>query len=804
MRKKIISCLLIAAAAIVFLGGLQVSAAADTKKHFHIHWDINSKYTANLDVISYKDELKLYYESAEKELLKKNPKMTTKELYEKKLYLGYVRFVEAYLDKACQAYEDKFWTIPSKVLDVYIVPGAQDAVYKPVDLTNGGAASLTIHMVYESIGEARHDIAHELFHWLQNVDYTMFEMNAMRWLTDMTADYAPKAVVLPQDKYVGEKIRQSFLKNSLTYDPGIADRHKYHAARLLDFINAKKTLDFRLFYMDLVTGNRRNALINLEDTVIKHTGNLLFHHYRAFAANLLFSPQSPVFFEGESGPDPMTNGLAQATNFKVDKNSIKTQLTVGPEYCAEIWGVTIDFDNTKSKTKLLKLDAGAIMNQRTAVDIYKTKDSYQNAKRVGEITEGFDHTYVRVEKGDKLYIVAANAESQGRTFGLTLSDTDMKLTVDPKVIEKGEVNKTYTIFSKLEGDLSRIYAVKYAYDFGDGTKKEGSAMASGTMALFNLPHAYAKEGTYQGSVKVYKPDALNALLAEETFVVKVVPPPLAATITASADKVPPKAQLTLKAGLNRTLSGISYLWELGDGRKVKDVKGQIVTSYQKAGKYNVVLKVLDAKTSKELAKAAKTITVEVPPKAPTAAPPPAAKKEEYKWVMTEVIEFNKLPDGEAAYTISGGNGSYSMSWKSNGCYVWGCPGEAFGIQFSWTPPPPSIAPGDKVQMDISAAVTDNTMQHYSANGSISVYFDNIDIDPGFVARPVGLVDDKGEGTVGVGWNMQKSGASVSKKVSATLGSSFPQSGKIALIVSLYNGRIAGTKYIYEWKKVGGN
>lgn len=175
----------------------------------------------------------------------------------------------------------------------------------------------------------------------------------------------------------------------------------------------------------------------------------------------------------------------------------------------------------------------------------------------------------------------------------------------------------------------------------------------------------------------------------------------------------------------------------------------------------------------------------------------APKKRTWAWVLTNTIEYNPLAEKpEAAYSISGSGGSYTLTWKSSGCYVQGCPGEAFSVKYTCSKPPAIIKPNETIELTISGSITENTIQHYGCNTSMDVFFDRIDIDPGSYGGGPGL------GGIKLGGKTDKSAGNISQPVKSSPGRGYESTGKMALIVAMYNGRNAGTKYIYEWKLTG--
>lgn len=163
------------------------------------------------------------------------------------------------------------------------------------------------------------------------------------------------------------------------------------------------------------------------------------------------------------------------------------------------------------------------------------------------------------------------------------------------------------------------------------------------------------------------------------------------------------------------------------------------------------------------------------------------------WVLVQVDDFNK-PPSDANYKLGYGRGSINWGWSLNK--------DVFNFTSTWSEPPKVIKPGDRVNMTIGVAVTANSGTDYSANGTFAVWFDRPDIEPGSVGAPIGFRNDKGEGgSFAVSHKQSISGSTYQRDVWADF-SSLPKGNdgaRMALLVDAYNGRSAGTRYIYEWR-----
>jgi hypothetical protein len=173
---------------------------------------------------------------------------------------------------------------------------------------------------------------------------------------------------------------------------------------------------------------------------------------------------------------------------------------------------------------------------------------------------------------------------------------------------------------------------------------------------------------------------------------------------------------------------------------------------------------------------------------------PVPQKDKGYWEMVSWQAFDKLGPGDNNYSLSASDGTLKAKWTLSP--------DVFDITATYTVPPKKIYPSDKLPMQMSVSVS-NSGDQYSANGDFSFYFDNPDVEPGFAASPISMVDAKG--VAGYIRFSHKAGIPITPAASMDLsldGSKLPAGSKgkrIALLAVLYNGRATGYKYVYEWK-----
>jgi hypothetical protein len=161
------------------------------------------------------------------------------------------------------------------------------------------------------------------------------------------------------------------------------------------------------------------------------------------------------------------------------------------------------------------------------------------------------------------------------------------------------------------------------------------------------------------------------------------------------------------------------------------------------------------------------------------------------WQLVEIVDYEQ-PPADKEYRLTYARGS--IGWR------WALGNDAWAFVATWSPPPETIRPGDRVTVDFQVVTTQDVGEAYSAGGSFALFFDRPDIEPGSAGAPIGFTNDKGEtGSAEVRHRIASPPVARTVWVDASkLGAGRP-GARVALIAAAYNGRVAGTKYVYEWR-----
>ena len=164
-------------------------------------------------------------------------------------------------------------------------------------------------------------------------------------------------------------------------------------------------------------------------------------------------------------------------------------------------------------------------------------------------------------------------------------------------------------------DLAPGEALRYRWDFGDGTTRETSA---GT-----VEHRYARPGRYPVTVIAVDPQGAESSPASLTIMVKNAPPHAEVVAEPREGTAPLRVAFDASGSRDPDGSLVSYEWAFGDGTTAQGERVEHV--YEAAGVYTTTLTVRDEDGAS--ATASVTIRVEEPQ-------PPTSRLWEVRLVVT--------------------------------------------------------------------------------------------------------------------------------------------------------------------------
>ncbi len=206
----------------------------------------------------------------------------------------------------------------------------------------------------------------------------------------------------------------------------------------------------------------------------------------------------------------------------------------------------------------------------------------------GKSAEGLSTEHVYVKGG--IYSVAFTVDDGKNTSCSKATDIVMaNINSSPSVILKGPelgcLDDTFTFDASGAKDPNND-SLRYFWDFGDGTVREGKA---------KVTHKYSQGGRYEVKVTVDDQRNLPCSTGSDALEIRVNTPPV-------ADAGPNLVCCEGKESLFDASSSydpdgdeLIYFWDFGDGNKAQGVK--IKHAYVKHGVYNVTLTVTDDSAS---------------------------------------------------------------------------------------------------------------------------------------------------------------------------------------------------------------
>ena len=182
---------------------------------------------------------------------------------------------------------------------------------------------------------------------------------------------------------------------------------------------------------------------------------------------------------------------------------------------------------------------------------------------------------------------------------------------------------------------------RFTWDFGDNARDEGERVA----------HTYAKPGTYRVTLAIVGDQVGECDDSDiDELTVTVVESPVARFT--SPDAVPVGQPITFDASASTSERSpiVSYEWDFGDGASSKGEK--VSHTYEKSGRYPVVLKVAtqDTALTCSVATARKRVIV-------NAAPQAVAGNDQFVGINQEV-----LLDASGSHDVDGGIVSYEWDF----------------------------------------------------------------------------------------------------------------------------------------------
>ena len=309
-----------------------------------------------------------------------------------------------------------------------------------------------VPLKHTSYDEMRHDVAHELFHAVQNGYFSVSESGMVgdylgtnvHWWTEATADYAPVAVGLSNLDAL-PKITPKYFQQAL---PTEGNEREYITSRFIAYM-AKRGVDFKAMWdaAACLACTERLTTTMLRRVEMYHDQRQpnLHNRFRTFAAEVFFDSNSPL--ELGAGKTLETSGaVSQNTPLSATDSTISYPFKLPADYTAQLWRIPVAFNPSQTE-RSLKVEVIGAMPSRDRVTV--TASVLPNDQRILTsvttklLNEGNQTANVTVNKNDVLYIMAVN--SLTTDLSLTVKVTDVSLIISPPTasVDAGK-NVTFT------------------------------------------------------------------------------------------------------------------------------------------------------------------------------------------------------------------------------------------------------------------------------------------------------------------------------------------------------------------------
>ena len=511
-----------------------------------------------------------------------------------------------YFNKSWDKYNGAGFRMPTGIIDVFIV----SSTYYFFTLESPEKGSLNFDsVIYFPIvllepAELKQDIAHELFHVIQNQYMACYSMgirliDSRKWWIDATADYAAARIAWPQDDAVQKqtfKLKPYYLEGRLTYfSENKMDRfyrHQYQTSAFVDFLVNQVGVNFKEMWeytanpswgdiqdaldpLDKFLKSKKTSFVGIELT------EGLREKYLQFAEFFLFDQNSPIP-DSDTVPD---GALNKKTELSSSKKKDVWEVQLDPYYTAKVWELSVSpelgnsiilnvsFDSSNSNVPIIGIETSG--SGFEWVRIYKLEGFKRTSATEAYVTtiDAKDEKSAEVEISpwDGLYVLAINPYGSWLNLKLnaSLSIPTLEIQRPFSESEKGVPETEYRfslIKSNIPGDA------EYEWDFGDGETADGESVT----------HKFSSEGDYTVSVQA----TWSGGSAENETNIEIEPPSVEIRRPFSeGQKGVPETDYTFSVIKKGIPDDAQYTWSFGDGGTASGES--VIHKFAQEGDYTV-------------------------------------------------------------------------------------------------------------------------------------------------------------------------------------------------------------------------
>lgn len=401
----------------------------------------------------------------------------------------FISEIEAALVNAWDQYSKAGFKMPSSPMHVFVEARYQEPEW--------GKYSGHIYMGSPNgKAEVRQDLAHELFHAVQNRYYSIQGMGLRFWWIEATAEYAADAVA---NGGAGQMLVPAYDY----FSTALNDSDRQHAYATSHFIRylVDRGVSFKTMWDDVAAGNLPDVIGPLETAVQKATQHPMDTHFRNFARYLFFDPKTPL----KSLRGLYYDATSARVEIAVDQDQVANTFTLAKHYTAQMWGIRARFSSLKPGRYFVAMLEGAPPS-RGDIEVYLEKKNRAPSAILLPIDalSPSSPVFASLSDGDTLFVLATNPGDAEQTVRVKL--LEMVLSVTPSTVQAGigqEVGYTVTVTNAPEG----IARLRYDWDFGDGS----TATCRYERVPVEQKHTFTKEGSRRITVSLRVGDAPQVL-----------------------------------------------------------------------------------------------------------------------------------------------------------------------------------------------------------------------------------------------------------------------------------------------------
>lgn len=360
---------------------------------------------------------------------------TTKVVTQEQDALGFAQRVATYAEESYKAYmkanfkdprytsihaiEALSWPIGLPVSKVYIFIWGD-----PESETYSMIGNIKLANNYDNFERVKHEVAHELFHAVEQRYFTIWGYGLRQWWLEACADYAADRIAWGGLNSMEDISLDYFGKPINTVDK----RHEYQTARFLDYL-ARKNVDFKGLF-DAVAAGYTQIMGSFADYVMKKSTATLHDNYKGFVAYALFDSTSPL--------QPLSTALSASslntgrpTYMLASTRELSYTLDLKGNYTSGIWAFKVG-QSQLNKPRSIKVEITG--NAPPAADVDADIYVLKNDKRVsggvtadpsiyrGTINANKKSASLTVSDVDMIYIVGFNTGNSDQSLALKVSD----------------------------------------------------------------------------------------------------------------------------------------------------------------------------------------------------------------------------------------------------------------------------------------------------------------------------------------------------------------------------------------------